>query len=414
MVVHDPAAEAFVPAFYILCTPQSEDTHWDIIHFIFQAPDQKLTPADFVVDFEKGLTNAVQTQFPTATDVGCIFHFKQALRRKCKKCGIPGAEVTIPMKSGVLEMLTVVHRDQLAMDNGHANPPAVLWVKCKIKTLCQEKGIDCSREKWRIFWRFPNLVFDIFGNPPGPGGSGWALIFLNERSNRWELKACGYAYMGPEVTNNWCEYSALKDGLAYSAHYLQHCEVKLEVFGDSQTIIAAQNGFSSIRQTKLQPLAVRVNQIIANFAWTSWNHTKREQNKMADLLANMAMISKSAKILTVEPRGNDQVLLSQIAALLGNDIGAIPSKLRNISLTPHYYPLSATTTPRSTRPPADCGHHTAQHKTPAVCDHHTAQHKTPAVCDHHTAQHKTPVIEPTGSVTRDVIEASKRDVHQCK
>ncbi|KAF1324604.1 reverse transcriptase, partial [Globisporangium splendens] len=182
-------------------------------------------------------------------------------------------------------------------------------------------------------WATARLYFDggARGNP-GPGGSGWALIFLNERSNRWELKACGYAYMGPEVTDNWCEYSALKDGLAYSAHYPQHYEVKMEVFGDSQTIIAAQNGFSSIRQTKLQPLAVRVNQIIANFAWTSWNHTKREQNKMADLLANMAMISKSAKILTVEPRGNDQVLLSQIAALLGNDIGAIPSKLRNISL----------------------------------------------------------------------------------
>ncbi|KAF1324800.1 Rxlr effector protein, partial [Globisporangium splendens] len=116
-------------------------------------------------------------------------------------------------------------------------------------------------------WTTARLYFDggARGNP-GPGGSGWALISLNERSNRWELKACGYAYMGPEVTNNWCEYSALKDGLVYSAHCLQHYEVKLEVFGDSQMIIAAQNGFSSIRQTKLQPLAVRVNQIIANFA----------------------------------------------------------------------------------------------------------------------------------------------------
>ncbi|KAF1328392.1 Rxlr effector protein, partial [Globisporangium splendens] len=94
-------------------------------------------------------------------------------------------------------------------------------------------------------WATARLYFDggARGNP-GPGGSGWALIFLNERSNRWELKACGYAYMGPEVTNNRCEYSALKDGLAYSAHYLQHYEVKLEVFGDSQMIIAAQNGFS--------------------------------------------------------------------------------------------------------------------------------------------------------------------------
>ncbi|KAF1321842.1 reverse transcriptase, partial [Globisporangium splendens] len=87
-------------------------------------------------------------------------------------------------------------------------------------------------------------------------------------------------------------------------------------------IIADQNGFASIHQTELQPLAVRVNQIIANFAWTSWNHTKREQNKMADLLANMAMNSKNAKILTDESRGNDQVLMSQVAALLDNEIAS--------------------------------------------------------------------------------------------
>ncbi|KAF1319504.1 hypothetical protein FI667_g13128, partial [Globisporangium splendens] len=41
---------------------------------------------------------------------------------------------------------------------------------------------------------------------------------------------------------------------------------------------------------------------------------------MADLLANMAMSSKNAKILTDESRGNDQILMSQVAALLDNDI----------------------------------------------------------------------------------------------
>ncbi|KAF1326704.1 Short chain dehydrogenase, partial [Globisporangium splendens] len=195
----------------------------------------------------------------------------------------------------------------------------------KIKAACLSQLLsvlerqDLSRQLGA--WATAHLYFDggARGNP-GPGGSGWAFIFLNERSNRWGLKACGYAYMGPEATNNWCEYSALEDGLAYSARYLQHYEVQLEVFGDSQMIIASQNGIASIRQTELQPLAVRVNQIIANFAWISWNHTKREQNKMTDLLANMAMNSKSAKILTDESRGNDQVLMSQVAALLDNDI----------------------------------------------------------------------------------------------
>ncbi|KAF1317754.1 reverse transcriptase, partial [Globisporangium splendens] len=139
---------------------------------------------------------------------------------------------------------------------------------------------------------------------------------------------------GPEVTNNWCEYSTLKDGLVYSAHYLQHYEVKLEAFGDSQMMIAAQNGFASMRQTKLQPLAVQVNQIISNFACTSWNHTTREQNKMADLLANMAINSKSAKILTDEPRGNDQVVMSK--SQLYSAMISVPH--RQNSETPHSQP----------------------------------------------------------------------------
>ncbi|KAF1329275.1 Rxlr effector protein, partial [Globisporangium splendens] len=225
--------------------------------------------------------------------------------------------------------------------------PVLLW-RTRVEIVHEQQHVTIEESTKRVWtavlerqdlsrqleaWATARLYFDggARGNP-GPGGSGWALILLNERTNRWELKACGYAYMGPEVTNNRCEYSALKDGLAYSAHYLQHYEVKLEVFGDSQMIIASQNGFSSIRQTELQPLAVRVNQTIVNFAWISWNHTKREQNKMADLLANMAMNSKSAKILTDESRGNDQILMSQVAVLLDNDIGATPSKLRNTSL----------------------------------------------------------------------------------
>ncbi|KAF1334948.1 Rxlr effector candidate protein, partial [Globisporangium splendens] len=158
---------------------------------------------------------------------------------------------------------------------------------------------DLSRQMGA--WATARLYFDGGARSnPGPGGSGWALILLNERSNRWELK---------------------------------HYEVRLDVFGDSQMIIAAQNEFASKYQTKLQPLAVRVNQIIANFAWTSWNHTKREQNKMADLLANMAMYSKSAKMLADESRGNDQVLLSQVAALHDKDLGATPSAIRNTSLS---------------------------------------------------------------------------------
>ncbi|KAF1334276.1 hypothetical protein FI667_g1897, partial [Globisporangium splendens] len=148
-------------------------------------------------------------------------------------------------------------------------------------------------------WATARLYFDggARGNP-GPGGSGWALIFLNERSNRWELKACGYAYMGPEVTNTRQVGSLRRQPNDYRSPE----QVLLNT--PDQVAATSSSGKSNHRQLYVDLLESQ----------------KREQNKMADLLANMAMDPKNARILTVESRGDDQVLLSQVAALLDNDI----------------------------------------------------------------------------------------------
>lgn len=66
-------------------------------------------------DFEVGLLKACQTHFcgttqsPPARIVACLFHFKQALRRKMIELGIPKPLIHSLCKSnGLLELLTVI------------------------------------------------------------------------------------------------------------------------------------------------------------------------------------------------------------------------------------------------------------------------------------------------------------------
>lgn len=47
-----------------------------------------MQPKEIITDFELGLRKAINETFPNAILHGCWFHFKQALRKKCKKLNL--------------------------------------------------------------------------------------------------------------------------------------------------------------------------------------------------------------------------------------------------------------------------------------------------------------------------------------
>ncbi|POM62695.1 hypothetical protein PHPALM_28116 [Phytophthora palmivora] len=125
-MVHDRVSGVFVPAFYILTT---------------------------LCDFESGLMNALQTQFPNAIILGCLVHMIQALRRAMKRYAIPDEECQIAMTRGVLDTLTV-------MEHEH------------VKLRCAVAGLTYSTEKWGRFWdyfvrtwlgQYTIKVWNVFG-----------------------------------------------------------------------------------------------------------------------------------------------------------------------------------------------------------------------------------------------------------
>ncbi|GMF48158.1 unnamed protein product [Phytophthora fragariaefolia] len=102
-----------LPVFYILSTSRSGDSYWDMVHFVVQATDQQLEPAEIVCDFEAALMDSLQTQFTNAIVLGCLFHLKQAFRRAMKRYArgamkryaIPEEECVIAMVEFILDRI---------------------------------------------------------------------------------------------------------------------------------------------------------------------------------------------------------------------------------------------------------------------------------------------------------------------
>ena len=72
-----------------------------------------LDPAFCGVDFEIAFFHQVAAHLPGVDLIGCLFHRKQAIRRKCIKLGMPENEVGFAMRKGVLYLLTIISKDEI-------------------------------------------------------------------------------------------------------------------------------------------------------------------------------------------------------------------------------------------------------------------------------------------------------------
>ncbi|KAF0989255.1 hypothetical protein HZS_5593 [Henneguya salminicola] len=68
--------------------------------------DLYIPPLTITIDFEKGLISACVKQFKNTHIIGCLFHYKKALRRKLIKLRIDIEEIAEAMKPGMVDRLT--------------------------------------------------------------------------------------------------------------------------------------------------------------------------------------------------------------------------------------------------------------------------------------------------------------------
>jgi ribonuclease HI len=116
------------------------------------------------------------------------------------------------------------------------------------------------------------------GNP-GPGGAGFVV-----EANDAVICRAG-RFLG-EVTNNVAEYEALIWGLENVAA-LGFSAV--DVYADSELMVKQLNGAYRVKSQRLKPLYKRAMALVSGFASVVIRHVRREDNALADAMANEAM-----------------------------------------------------------------------------------------------------------------------------
>jgi ribonuclease HI len=119
------------------------------------------------------------------------------------------------------------------------------------------------------------------GNP-GNAGIGVVIYLPGEEGpegKNVEIKISGYIGI---ATNNVAEYSALIAGLEKAVSIGTK---KIKIFLDSELLVRQINGIYKVKNKNLQPLWMKVMNILKEFDTYKVSHVRRELNKEADALA---------------------------------------------------------------------------------------------------------------------------------
>lgn len=117
---------------------------------------------------------------------------------------------------------------------------------------------------------------------PALGKSGLAAIVMDEqgRIHRWWSKCAG------SMTCNEAEYAAVILALE-SLRRMRLVEV--DIYCDSQVVVHQMNGLANAQAPALRQAQARLRGLVVQFSRVTFHHIPREQNRLADALANEAV-----------------------------------------------------------------------------------------------------------------------------
>jgi hypothetical protein len=116
IMIYSQAHDIYVPIFYILLQSKDQVAYYLGLQMAINGSGWKLDAKTKTCDFERALLNAMNEQFPESETptVGCLFHFKQALRRKLIGYRIPNEVIHHLMgPNGLINILTIVPVDEI-------------------------------------------------------------------------------------------------------------------------------------------------------------------------------------------------------------------------------------------------------------------------------------------------------------
>jgi ribonuclease HI len=120
------------------------------------------------------------------------------------------------------------------------------------------------------------------GSRGNPGPAAWGVAILNDAGE------CTDGHFGTlgRATNNVAEYHALLEALKLAE---QRGADEVDIQADSELIVRQIEGRYRVRHPDLKPLFARAMQRIRRFESFRIRHVRREHNKDADRLVNVAL-----------------------------------------------------------------------------------------------------------------------------
>jgi ribonuclease HI len=120
------------------------------------------------------------------------------------------------------------------------------------------------------------------GSRGNPGPAAWGVAVLDEDGECTD----GHSGLLGRATNNVAEYHGLLEALKLAA---EHGAEEVELQADSELIVRQVEGRYRVRHPDLKPLFAEAMRRIGRFRSFHIRHVRREHNKAADRLVNVAL-----------------------------------------------------------------------------------------------------------------------------
>jgi probable phosphoglycerate mutase len=101
-----------------------------------------------------------------------------------------------------------------------------------------------------------------------------------------------YGYLG-KATNNVAEYQALIHALKYA---LDRGAERVKLFSDSELVVRQMAGRYRVKHPDMVPLHRQAAALRSRFREATLEHVRRENNRDADRLANLALDTRESRL----------------------------------------------------------------------------------------------------------------------
>ncbi len=134
------------------------------------------------------------------------------------------------------------------------------------------------------------LYFD--GASKNNGGESGCGFYITKGSENHK----GYLYLGTQ-TNNFAEYSGLIIGLEHLVKMSMDSNCKIRIYGDSNLVIKQMTLQWKVKSENIKELFIKGQNLKNKFKNIEFIYIPREKNKIADTLANNAVIVKNSSVI---------------------------------------------------------------------------------------------------------------------